>query len=304
MISSLVSSILSGATSPAAAERATARHAPDNSPGQAGEDASRPAAMTALAAAPAAGRAPGPAVDHGGPAERVDYFHAAKHMLGKAMAGFRRDLRDAVAGLGFDDGIGGKLTQAVMHEARSALLWGAGFSVKLMTATVSQTAATGAVPGFSVTARSIEITINHATGAVGVEAGDVSIRSHASGAPGEAAPHLLDIDDSGDVASDRLMAALQALQNPEALLENEDDRGVGEAGDAPPTMQAETAALPHIDTPAVLTRPGYSARIMVTAMEQVRDERGDRLTRLRLDAVIPLSERPREAAATASVQSA
>ena len=303
MISSLVSSILSGVTSPATAERAAARQAPDHGPGQAGEDASRPAATTSVAAAPAAGRAPGPAVDHGGPADRVDYFHAAKHMLGKAMAGFRRDLRDAVTGLGFDDGIGGKLTQAVMREARSALLGGAGFSVKLMTATVSQTVASGAAPSFSVTARSIEITVNHATGAVGVEAGDVSIRSHSSGAPGEAAPHLLDIEDSGDAAAARLMAALQALRNPEALLED-DDRGAGEAGDAAPAMQAETAALPPIDTPAVLTRPGYSARIMVTAMEQVRDERGDRLTRLRLDAVIPLSERPREPGSTASVQSA
>jgi hypothetical protein len=290
MIGNLVSSILPGIASKATAERAPARP-PD-------EDAGRAAMAAVLSAGHRAGKPDDAAVERGDPAGQVDYFHAAKHMLGKAMAGFRRDLRDAVAALGFGEELGGRLTSAVMHGIRDALLSGAGFSVKLMTATVSQTVSSGEVTSFSIAARSIDIAVNHVSGEVTVEAHDVAIRSQSSGAPGETMPHLLDIQDSGDPAPRGLMAALRALQNPAALFEDDGDEAIGPHRFARAVEPAPADdALPRIDTPAVLTRPGYTARIMVAAMEQTEDEHGGRITRLRLDAAIPLTGGSHEPAA-------
>jgi hypothetical protein len=131
MISSLVSSILTP-VSASAAERTAAR--------QLEEDSNRPAMATVIAAKPVASRPIDPIVDQGGAAGEVDYFHAAKHMLGRAFGDFRHDLKDSFEDLGFEDGLAGEMTRAVMSQTKNALLWGVGFSVKLMTATVSQAA--------------------------------------------------------------------------------------------------------------------------------------------------------------------
>ena len=265
---SLVSSFLPSFARPADAELAPARRAE--------EEASRLAAATAAAAKPVGGH----------PIEPVVYFHGAKHMLGRAMAGFRHDIGDAMAGLGFDDPVARELTRAVMRQTRNALLWGVGFSVKLMTAAVSETNASGGgAAAFGIAARSIEIRVNHRTGVIAVAADDVSIRSQRTGGPGEAAPHLLDMRDSEDANPHRLLAALQALRDPAALLPDDEDDLAGAAPGA-------SSAPPPVAAPSILTRPGYGGRLMLAAMDRERDEGGALVTRLRLDAVIPLSDRP------------
>ena len=311
MISSLVSSILTplSANVANAGEKSAAQ--------QLEQDRNRPAMATVIAARPVISNPLNPIVDQGGAAGGIDYFHAAKHMLGQAFGNFHDDMHDAFRGLGFGDGMAGKMTKAVLSQTKDALLWGVGFSVKLMTATVSQTAVTtGALSAssFTVSARSVEITVNHATGVFNVDADKVTIESQSRGPAGLPAPHLLDIGDSDAAPVRSLTSALQALERPETLFDDDEDET--DASKLPPespedvTFTAAAVAvtgeepafkgvLPTIDRPTVITRPEYRTRIMVSSMEHFLNDNGQMVSRLRLDAVIPLTDpgqRPADAA--------
>jgi hypothetical protein len=52
--------------------------------------------------------------------------------------------------------------------------------------------------------------------------------------------------------------------------------------------------LPEILAPLLLSQPEFSARIFITAFEQFRNDREERITVIRFDAVIPLTGKPAE----------
>jgi hypothetical protein len=207
-------------------------------------------------------------------------------------------------------------------------------------------------------ANSIEVSINHATGAIDVNTSSVSIEAQFNQSLGGTQPHLLDIHDSGSGASNNLTDALLAPKDIDAILDGADDP----AEEAPPpplviptvvttarqqidltlgqtakdgtieetTIRTavesvlESAAtddvvpveesdeteakdvseeeseevskpeldLPEIVTPLLLNRPEYSARIFITAYEHQVNDRSERITFMRFDAVIPLSTPP------------
>ncbi|MBT5048974.1 MAG: hypothetical protein HOM58_10775 [Rhodospirillaceae bacterium] len=292
MISNLVSSILNPTATAANADRATQL--------QTEQDTDRPVVSTALAAKAVASGLTRQAVDQSNKSDQIDYFHAAKKMIHDALKDFGHGVRDSFDVLGFGGGMAGELTKAVMKQTKDAMLWGVGFSVKLMTATVTQTSASGAVggalPTFSIMARSVEITVNHSNGVIGVETDKVSIESQYSGGPGAPEPRLLDISDSDDVPSGNLATALQTLQDPKALFEDLEEelslKGDPERTDRHTDEVVSEETLPRVDTPRVLSRPEFKSRILLSEMSHYRNEKGDLLTYIRLDALLPLTDKP------------
>ena len=131
-------------------------------------------------------------------------------------------------------------------------------------------------------AKSIEVTVNHSDGVIDVATGNVSIESQFPGGPGAQQAHLLDISDSASAPVKSLTSALQALEKPETLFD-EDGDGKDTAGASDQAADAATftaaagavtcvepafkGVLPTIDRPTVVTKPDYRSRIMVSTME-------------------------------------
>ncbi len=297
MISNLVSSILNPSATMVAADQAAAHQLDD--------DKNRPIPSTGIAAKPVVARLDRVSVHQSGAGERVDYFHASKRMIRDALSDFAGGVQVAFANIGLDDGMAEKLTMAMMRQTKNALLWGVGFSVKLMTATVAQESDSdndSTKPSFSIVARSIEISVNHSDGVIDVSTGSVSIESQFAGGPGAQQSHLLDISDSDGQSTGGLTSALQALQNPQSLFDDMDDDAEHFRLDTitPSDNQDEIEqALPRIDTPRVMSRPDYSSRILLSEMNHFRNDRNELITYIRLDALIPLTGKP-VAAATAA----
>jgi len=293
MISTLVSTLLNPAATAGAADKAAAH--------QQDEDKNRPIISTGMTARPAAARLDRVSVHQSGAGARIDYFHAAKKMLRDSLTDFAGGVRESFADIGLDDGMTEKFTKAMMRQTKNALLWGVGFSVKLMTATVSQASDAdndGTRPAFSIMARSIEITVNHSKGVMDVSTGSVSIETQFPGGPGTPQSHLLDISDSGGQSTGNLTSALQALQDPRSLFDEMDDEVTDDTIVRADTVVAPERVgdieknLPRIDTPRVLSRPNYNSRILLSEMDHFRNDRDELITYLRLDALIPLTNEP------------
>jgi len=291
MISNLVSSILNPAATLANADKAAQQ--------QTGADTDRPVVATALAAKAVATGLTRNAVDQGNKSDQIDYFHTAKHLIRDALKDFSQGVQDSFDILGFGDGLAGQMTKALMAQTKDALLWGVGFSVKLMTATVTQTTssdATGALPTFNIMARSVEITVNHSDGVINVDTDKVTIESQFSGGPAAPEPRLLDISDSDEAPASNLATALQALGDPRALFEDlEEELDLKELPEKTDRHENEVVSensLPRVDTPRVLSQPDFKSRILLSEMTHYRDEKGDLLTYIRLDALLPLTDKP------------
>lgn len=293
MISNLVSSILNPSATAVAADQAAAHKLDD--------DKNRPVPSTGIAAKPVAPHLDRVSVRQTGAGERIDYFHAAKRMVRDALMDFSGGVQESFSEIGLNDGMAEKFSKAMLHQTKNALLWGVGFSVKLMTATVSKTSDAdnnGSKPSFSIMARSIEITVNHSDGIIDVTTGNVSIESQFAGGSGAREPHLLDISDSDGRSTGNLTSALQALQNPHTLLtgfgddmENDDHFRL----DTIPSLESQDnieETMPQIDTPRVLSRPNYNSRILLSEMNHFRNDRNELITYMRLDALIPLTDKP------------
>jgi hypothetical protein len=290
MISNIVSSIFNPAANINNADKALQQRIE--------QDTDRPVVTTAVAAKAVSSSLTRQAVDQGSKSEQIDYFHAAKHLIQDALKDFSHGVKDSFGVLGLGEGMAGKLTKAVMAQTKDALLWGVGFSVKLMTATVTQTssASAGALPTFSVMARSVEIKVNHSNGVIEVDTDKVTIESQFAGGPGATEPRLLDISDSDVVPTNNLATALQALDDPKALFDDlEEELELNKSPEDSDRHASEVVSeetLPKVDTPRVLSQPEFKSRILLSDMQHFRDDNGDLFTYIRLDALIPLTDKP------------
>jgi hypothetical protein len=77
-----------------------------------------------------------------------------------------------------------------------------------------------------------------------------------------------------------------ATDDEEPVDEVDETEEAREVSDVP--VEVETA-LPEIETPLLLNRPEYSARIFITAYQHSINEREESITFMRFDAVVPLS---------------
>ena len=80
-----------------------------------------------------------------------------------------------------------------------------------------------------------------------------------------------------------------ATDDEEPVDEVDETEEAREVSDVP--VEVETA-LPEIETPLLLNRPEYSARIFITAYQHSINEREESITFMRFDAVVPLSTTP------------
>ena len=293
MISNLVSSILNPAATAVAADKAAAHQLED--------DKKQPVPLTGLGSRSISAQLDRASVLRTGSGERVDYFHSAKKMIKEAFDDFSGGVGESLTDIGVDKSMAETFAKAMVRQTKDALLWGVGFSVKVMTATVSATSNTTSdedKPAFNIMARSIEITVNHSDGVIDVATGNVSIESQHAGGPPSDQPHLLDIKDTSHQATGSLSSALQALQDPRALLDDAHEDGGQESGVKLETIVSLErqkdieSALPRIDTPRVLSRPDYNSRILLSEINHYRNEQNDLVTFMRLDAMIPLNGKP------------
>jgi hypothetical protein len=235
------------------------------------------------------------------------FLNTAKHMIKEAMGDFRHGLQGSLQDLGFKGGMATELTQEVMDATRDALIHGADFSINLMVAAVSQSttvSAAGTSSSFSMMARSVEINVNHTTGSITVSTTSVSIEGQSTGGYGASPPILLDMLDSDRFRAQDLTRELLELEELADIAA--DDTGPAARADqlrneaAKKDAEQELAeieadieqAVAEIDTPRVVSGPDSSARIFVTALVHEVNERDEKVTLIRFDAVVPLSKGP------------
>jgi len=246
---------------------------------------------------------------------RHDFVHQARHMIGDALKTFAHDLRDSFHQLGFQSDMVMRLAHDVMQAAKQALKSGADFTANLMMAAVSQTtltSAAGSTSSFEMVASEIEITINHATGSVEINATQVEIQSRMS-LGGAGAPQLVDFMDTEAGGADVL--PLLAKGDLDAILAAEDGAGESEAmgavlaglsedapeaiGETDPAGDAEVAvaeegdgeAAPVGEEGGIVPTPEFAgvSHIIITAFERYLNAENEQITYIKFDAVIPLS---------------
>lgn len=247
---------------------------------------------------------------------RHDFVHAARHMIGDALKTFAHDLRDSFHALGFKSDMVMRLAHDVMTAAKQALKSGADFSANLMMAAVSQTTVTGAegsASSFEMVASGIEITINHSTGSVDVNATQVEIQANVATGAGAPMPQIVDFLDTENLAGGD-PGSLLASGDLDEILASEQQDGEAEAlgpvleslpGDAAPVEESgsaevtETAAAQEADAEAGATQddgeavpvPSFAgvSHIVIKAFERYLDAAGEDFTYIKLDAVVPLN---------------
>ncbi|MFT5440659.1 MAG: hypothetical protein ACI9MJ_002533 [Alphaproteobacteria bacterium] len=227
------------------------------------------------------------------------FLNTAKHMIKGAMSDFRHGLQDSLQDLGFKGGLATELTQEVLDATRDALTYGADFSINLMVAAVSQSmsvSAAGTSSSFSMMASSVEINVNHTTGSITVSTTSVSIEGQTTNGYGAAPPLLLDMLDSERFRAQDLTSELLALQDftditvdedaPDAILNQAQKDAQIQAVRELAEIEADVA---EIKTPRVVSRPDSNARVFVTALRHEVNDREEKITIIRFDAMVPLS---------------
>lgn len=248
---------------------------------------------------------------------RHDFVHAARHMIGDALKTFAHDLRDSFHELGFKSDMIARLAHDVMKAAKQALKSGADFSASLMMAAVSQTTVTGAAGSASsiaLAASGIEITINHSTRSVEVNATQVEIQTVLASGVGAPAPQIVDFLDTEGPAAGADTALLLASGDLEAILAAGQQDGEGEALDpvldtlpdgtvpaagSDPADEAEIAATEADGAAAVAGEDGGDpvpvpafagvSHVVIKAFERYVNAEGDAFTYIKLDALVPLN---------------
>ena len=219
-----------------------------------------------------------------------------------AIRQFRDDTASVLDDFGFASGEIAELTGSLLDPVRDALASGSDFTATLMLAAASMhtvSSSAGSEQSFSFVAKSVEIEVNRTTGFIQVSVAEVSIEAHATTTFGGAQPRLFDITDSGVLSFDPFAALREVLDlaRPFAIDDEpatDDIEPVAAADDDPeatPVPADDTAPAEVLDDSA-----GTSAyaRITVLAFEHFVNERSEQITRIRLDARIPLELDRRE----------
>ena len=212
-------------------------------------------------------------------AEQKSFVKSARRMVKDALHDFRHGAREMLSDLGFESKTIGKMVDGLIKPIREALRSGADFAASVLVAAVSQrTVATGAgaAGSFNLAIQSLDITVNHSTGTVEIDVANVEIESRFAVSFDGGGPRLFDADDGDDdgfALSDMLGDVEDFLESAEIGLEQPD----------------ETAPQPGATVvEAVRSAQAAHARIVVQAFEQFLNESGEQISRLRLDALIPL----------------
>lgn len=250
---------------------------------------------------------------------RPDFVNRAKHMLGDALKTFAHDLRDTFHQLGFQSDMVMRLANDVMHATRQALKSGADFTANLMMAAISQTTTPGdGGTSFAMAAGQIELTVNHSTGEVSVNATQVQIQGQLGSGSDSAAPQLVDFKDTDSppagtgavpvLTSNDLESVLAAGDNsgqPEALGQvlsgvpqdssgaaaADEEAAPAEASDGAAAEQGEGEAATGAAADGTVQPPQLAgvSHVVITAFQNYLNADSQQITYIKFNAVIPLS---------------
>jgi hypothetical protein len=240
------------------------------------------------------------------PQAAVDFGTAAQKTVGKALRALGRDLGGLLTDMGFDREAVRGIVNGLIDPVRAALRNGDDFTAEISLVALRQdTLVTdGAYAQTTqIVAKSLEIEVNHTTGAFSVDLQSLSLEQSSvavgAGISLETIPQGLDLGDAGlsdfiqrlfggDAPDEAGKVAEPQIEQPAkdaALLGQLDDAADSEAP-APLATDGDgrqEKALPR-------RGPAPATRFAIRSVERFENFAGQLITRLRLDAALPLDE--------------
>ena len=239
--------------------------------------------------------------------EPVAFAKAAKHVVRDALRTMKQDVKGLLKSMGFDRDVAKGLAKSLIQPVKVALKSGADFTAQIAVAAAQQTTeitSSGISQSLSLVARSLDLTVNHSTGEVSVQVQSVSIEQNVSLRFSEpfTAPPAFDEADPVPAVPEELRGLLDQLLagegddnpvpterlrlTPEAVDGGERAREVDDELD-------DLDELEVLDDEDVVPASEPRARFQLRDVAQFHDSLGQFLTRVRLDAAVPLESASR-----------
>lgn len=242
-------------------------------------------------------------VEQSGFDSRRDFVRSAKKLVRGALKSLAKDVGQAFESVGLEAKAGKTLIKGLIKPLVQAIRQGVDFTAQVRLAAVQKTtvvSGAGVSESLSVVAKSVDISVNHATGEISLDVKKLAIEqdSHAAllGQPAAPQPLPLPPVGEGDAPAPPGLGEIveRALEGAKAR-DDEDDDGEDDEVRAAPDADALTSLTPAIELLLPNADGGETAfeatrsRIRIDAAQQLRNEAGELITRLRLDARISLT---------------
>lgn len=267
------------------------------------------------------------AADNEGVGDAVAEEAGDKSLLGqaggfvrKALETIRHDLGKALKSFGFDSAAVENFTKAFVEPVLQALKDGVSFSAELSFAAFSQvtvSSSEGVSQSTSLVAQSLEIEVNQDTGEVSVSLAKLSVEEQVRTTNGDGQAPLLVIDPE-DLATPQELAAKilasgeQAAQVPAAAPAETPTAGETEAATTEGEGEAEETAAPSKELEEKLAgirerlaedATDLQTRLTIYSVSSYKNDKGETITRMLLDAQLRLSSLSDDAAAQEEAES-
>ena len=241
-------------------------------------------------------------VEQSGFDSRRDFVRSAKKLVRGALKSLAKDVGQAFESVGLEAKAGKTLIKGLIKPLVQAIRQGVDFTAQVRLAAVQKTtvvSGAGVSESLSVVAKSVDISVNHATGEISLDVKKLEIEqdSHTAvlGQPAAPQPIALPPVGEGDAPAPPGLGEIveRALEAAKARDGDEDDDD--DQVRAVPDADALTSLTPAIELllpNAEGGEAGFEAtrsRIRIDAAQQLRNEAGELITRLRLDARISLT---------------
>lgn len=220
-------------------------------------------------------------------------------MIRKALEAIRHDLGKALAAFGFDSAAVENFTKAFVEPVLSALKEGVNFTAELTFAAFSQVTTLKSNGDFSqqtsLVAQSLEIAVNHDTGEVSVSLAKLSFEEQIQSTGGAGATPLLVIDPE-DLASPQELAA-KILASGETAARPAEPAPAAPVAEDPVAEEEETQTPPQaLEEKLAALRErlaedarGLQTRLTIYSISVSRNDKGETITKLLLDAELSVA---------------
>jgi len=253
-------------------------------------------------------------------AESQSLLGQAGGFVRKALETIRHDLSKALKSFGFDSAAVENFTKAFVEPVLQALKDGVSFSAELSFAAFSQvtvSSSEGVSQSTSLVAKSLEIEVNQDTGEVSVSLAKLSFEEQVRTVNGDGEAPLLVIDPE-DLATPQELAAKilasgeQPVETPEATPIDAAADGGAEAAAAEGDGEAEETAAPSkeleekragVREKLAEDAADFQTRLTIYSVSTYKNDKGETITRMLLDAQLRLSSLADDAATQEEAES-
>ena len=239
-------------------------------------------------------------------AESKSLLGQAGGFVRKALETIRHDLSKALKSFGFDSAAVENFTKAFVEPVIQALKDGVSFSAELSFAAFSQvtvSSSAGVSQSTSLVAQSLQIEVNRDTGEVSVSLAKLSYEEQIRTVNGNGQAPLLVIDPDElatpqELAAKILEAGEQPVEAPEAAPADTPDNGEVEEAEAAAESEGEETAAPSEELEEKLASlreklaedaVDFQTRLMIYSVSTYKNDKGETITRMLLDAQLRLS---------------